>query len=519
MKITSKLFLAAFSVALFSCNDDVKENLTEVIKEVEEEVVDTTVDFTYKSTITLRNGPEGEDDSEGASEISAFDPISKKLFVVNVEVNEISIVDLSNPSQPVKSSSINLDGMGAPNSVAVYGGKFAIALEADVKQNNGKIVVYDAATEAKEKEYTVGALPDMVTYTKDGKYILSANEGEPNDAYDNDPQGTISIIDVASDVVTTLDFTAFNASEAALEAEGFRVFGPNADLAKDVEPEYIAVSEDSKTAWVSLQENNGIAKVNIESKSIEAIYPLGFKDYNLAGNSIDASDKDGVKQLKNWNVKGIYQPDAITAINILGTEYVISANEGDARDYDGYSEEVRLDDLELDESVYPLAGDFLNEINLGRLKTTTTLGDADNDNKVEQIYSYGARSFSIWTANGSLVYDSGNDVAKETLIETPDVFNGGDKRSDDKGAEPESVTTLSLGNRHILFLGLERNNQVMVYDISNPFAPGFLNILSHNGDVGPEGLLVIPAADSPSGKDLLVVSNEVSGTVSIYENN
>ncbi|WP_152285776.1 choice-of-anchor I family protein [Flavicella marina] len=519
MKLTSKVFLVALSIGMFSCNDEAKENIKEIVDEIKDEVVDTTVDFNYKKTITLRTGPAGEDDSEGAAEIAAFDPVSKKLFVVNVEINEISIVNLSDVNNPQKSSSINLDAYGAPNSVAVYDGKIAVAVEADVKQNNGKILVFNAATEALEKQYTVGALPDMVTYTKDGKFILSANEGEPNDAYDNDPQGTISIIDVDTDVVTTLDFTAFNASEASLESDGFRVFGPNADLAKDVEPEYIAVSEDSKTAWVSLQENNGIAKVNIESKSIEAIYPLGFKDYNLAGNSIDASDKDGVKQLKNWNVKGIYQPDAITAINIGGTEYVISANEGDARDYDGYSEEVRLDDLQLDETVYPLEGDFLNEINLGRLKTTTTLGDANNDNKVEQIYSYGARSFSIWSANGSLVYDSGNDIAKETLIETPDVFNGGDKRSDDKGAEPESVTTLSLGNRHILFVGLERNNQVLIYDISNPIAPGFLDILSHDGDIGPEGLLVVPAADSPSGKDLLIVSNEVSGTVSIYENN
>ena len=518
MKITNKLFLTVLSVFVFACNDDVNENITEVIKEVEGTEVDATVDFQYKSTITLRTGPAGEDDSEGASEISAFDPISKKLFVVNVEINEISIVDLSDISNPVKSGSVNLDGYGAPNSVAVYGGKFAVAVEAPVKQNNGKIVVYNAADATLYKEYTVGALPDMVTYTKDGKYILSANEGEPNNAYDNDPEGTVSIIDTKTDEVTTLDFKSFNDSEAALETHGFRVFGPNADLAKDVEPEYIAVSKDSKTAWVSLQENNGIAKVNIESKSIEAIYPLGFKDYNLAGNSIDASDKDGVKELKNWNVKGMYQPDAITAVNIRGVEYVISANEGDARDYDGYSEEVRVDDLILDETVYPVSGDFLNTVNLGRLKTTTTLGENGNG-KVNQIYSYGARSFSIWSANGDLVYDSGNDIAKETLIETPDSFNGRDKRSDDKGAEPESVTVLSLGDRHILFLGLERNNQVMVYDISNPLSPGFLDILSHEGDEGPEGLMVIPAAESPSGKDLLIISNEISGTVSIYENN
>jgi hypothetical protein len=169
--------------------------------------------------------------------------------------------------------------------------------------------------------------------------------------------------------------------------------------------------------------------------------------------------------------------------------------------------------------VYPVSGDYQNEINLGRLKTTTTLGDTDNDNDVDQIYSYGARSFSIWSANGNLVYDSGNSIATETLAMTPARFNDEDKRSDDKGAEPESVDVLNIGNqRYILFVGLERTDQVMVYDITNPLSPTFLTILSHSGDEAPEGLLVISADKSPSGKDLLVVSNEDSGTVSFYEN-
>ena len=285
------------------------------------------------------------------------------------------------------------------------------------------------------------------------------------------------------------------------------------------EPEYITISKDSKTAWVSLQENNGIAKVNLVSKTIEAIYPLGYKDYNQSGNAIDASDKDMETILKNWKVKGIYQPDAIVAVNIGGTEYIISANEGDARDYDGFSEEERVEDLILDETAYPVSGDYQNEINLGRLKTTTTLGDTDNDNDVDQIYSYGARSFSIWSANGNLVYDSGNSIATETLAMTPERFNDEDKRSDDKGAEPESVEVLNIGNqRYVLFVGLERTDQVMVYDITNPLAPTFLTILSHNGDEAPEGLFVIPANESPTEKDLLVVSNEDSGTVTFYEN-
>ncbi|MGK0253396.1 MAG: hypothetical protein ACI9OE_000865 [Mariniflexile sp.] len=503
MKFKNVIMLATSFVVFFGCENN--DDATPI------PMVNTTVNFQYKTTISVGG--------EGASEISAYDAISKKLFTVNVESKQISVINISNLNAPVTETAIDLVAFGYPNSVAIFEGKLAVAVEADVKQNNGKILLYSTADNSLLKQYTVGALPDMVTFSKDGTLIISANEGEPNDDYTVDPLGSVSIIDLSDDTVTTLDFTAFNSQEATLEAQGFRVFGPGATLAEDVEPEYVTVSADSKTAWVSLQENNGIAKINLTSKTIEAIYPLGFKDYNLAANSIDASDKDGVTTLKNWPVFGMYQPDAITSVNINGTEYIFSANEGDSRDYSGFSEEERVKDLTLDETAFPVSSDFQSDINLGRLKTTNTMGNTDSDGDVDVIYSYGARSFSVWSGSGSLLYDSGNSIATETLNATPDIFNGGDLRSDDKGAEPEAVEILNMGDqRYILFVGLERNSQVMVYDVSNPIAPQFLTILSHSGDAGPEGLLVIPAIDSPSGKDLLIVSNEVSGTVSIYEN-
>jgi hypothetical protein len=503
MKTFKNLILATLIITL-SCKND---NDNEVVIPI-----NTSVNFSHKTTITVGG--------EGASEITVFDKTTNKLFTVNVESNDISVHDISTLTAPKRESSIDLSAYGAPNSVAVYNGKLAVAVEDAVKQNPGKVVVFNTIDNSIFNQYTVGALPDMVKFSPDGKTIVSANEGEPSDDYTNDPDGSISIINLDNNNVTTLNFASFNNQESTLESKGFRVFGPNADLAADVEPEYVAISEDSKTAWVSLQENNGIAKVNLTTKSIEAIYPLGFKDYSLANNSIDASDKDDVKELKNWPVKGIYMPDAIVYTKINGIEYIISANEGDARDYDGYSEEVRMDDLILDEAVFSASNDYLNKVNLGRLKTTTTLGDANNDGKVEELYSFGARSFSIWSANGNLVYDSGNDIASQTLSLTPDRFNDDDGRSDDKGAEPESVEVLNINNqRYILFVGLERNDQVLVYDITNPIAPEFLQILSHSGDEAPEGLFAISATDSPSGKALLVVSNEDSGTVTIYENN
>jgi hypothetical protein len=504
MKNFSKLIMAFCLILVMSCNND-DDNTTQ------NPIVDTTVNFQFKTSINVGG--------EGASEISAYDPISKKLFTVNVESNQISITNISDLNAPVQEQPIDLNAFGAPNSVAINNGRLAVAVEADPKQNPGKILVFNTVDNTILNQFTVGALPDMVTFTNDGNLIISANEGEPNDDYTNDPEGTISIIDLTDTSVITLDFSSFNSQESTLENQGFRVFGPNANLAQDVEPEYVAISSDSNTAWVSLQENNGIAEINLVTKTITNIYPLGYKDYSIAGNAIDASDRDGVKELKNWPVYGMFQPDAIVTVSINGIDYIISANEGDARDYDGFSEEERVDDLVLDETAFPVSEDYQNEINIGRLKTTTTLGDTDNDGDYDVVYSYGARSFSIWSTNGSLVYDSGNSIATETLNATPDRFNDDDGRSDDKGAEPESVEVLNIGNeRYILFVGLERNDQVLVYDITNPMAPQFLNLLSHTGDEGPEGLLAINAEDSPSGKALLVVSNEDSGTVTIYEN-
>ncbi len=504
----SSKIIALFLVALiFGCADDDDSASTPL---------PTTINFQFKSSINVGG--------EGASEISAFDPSTNKLFTVNVENDEISVHNISNINTPSLETPISISAFGKPNSVSVYNGQLAVAVEASVKQNPGQILVFNTTDGTLQNQYTVGALPDMVTFSKDGNLLLSANEGEPNDDYTVDPMGSVSIIDLSNNTVVTLDFTAFNSQETVLENQGFRVFGPNADLATDVEPEYIAIADDSQTAWVSLQENNGIAKINLLTKTIEAIYPLGFKDYNDPNNSIDASDKDLTTELRNWPVFGMYQPDAITYANINGTGYVISANEGDARDYDGFSEEERVEDLVLDDTTFPSSEDFQNEINLGRLKITTTLGDTDNDGDTDVIYNYGARSFSIWSTDGNLVYDSGNDISEIVLSETPDRFNWDwednetDKRSDDKGAEPEAVEVLTINEKTILFVGLERNSQVMVFDISNPTSPQYIQLLQRATDYAPEGVLAISASDSPTGKSLVVISNEDSGTISIYEN-
>ncbi len=456
---------------------------------------------------------------EGFAEISAFDSKTNKLFIVNPNESELSVWDLSNPRNPLQGIDISLSGI--PNSVSVYEGMVAVALEnSSNKQANGTIALYDSEKQTLLNTYAAGALPDMVTFSPNAKYIIVANEGEPNDLYTIDPEGSITIIEVASSQVSTLCFSRFNSQSIGND---FRVFGPNASLAQDVEPEFVTISDDSKFAYITLQENNGIAVVNLETKTITDIIGLGVKDYSLPHNQIDASDKDNsVGNFQNWPVLGFYHPDAITFAKIKGSKFLITANEGDARDYEGFSEETRVKDLLLDPIAFPDAATLQLDENLGRLKTTTTNGDLDGDGDHDVIYAYGGRSFTIWTTSGTVVYDSGDQIGKTIFELDPGAFNNdegseADKRSDDKGAEPEAVETLSVGNKTLLFVGIERTGGVMVYDISNPFYPEFIEWLQDDVDISPEGLIAIEAKDSPTGNHLIIVTNEVSNTVAIYE--
>lgn len=477
---------------------------------------------------------------EGAAEIVAHDPDSHKLFVVNGDSHTVDVLDGSDPFHPSRITQIDLSAYGkGANSVAVHNGIVAAAVEAEDAQANGKVVFFDTDGNLL-KSVEAGALPDMLTFTPDGTKVLVANEGEPNEDYTNDPEGSVTIVDIADGVANAtaqnVGFADFNDDKEALMADGVRVFGPDATVAQDMEPEYIAVSDDSSKAWVCLQENNAMAVLDIGSASVNAIVPLGFKDHSQAGNGFDASNKDDGIHIRTWPVKGMYQPDGIASFSHGGKTYLVTANEGDARDYDGFSEEVRVEDLTLDPSAYPDAETLQAEAELGRLKTTMAMGDTDGDGDIDQIYAYGARSFSVWEAEGnslSLVFDSGDAFEQKLKEMNPEYFNSdndeneADGRSDDKGPEPEGVTVAMIDGRPYAFIGLERMGGIMVYDLSNPAGPEFVEYKNNRDfsqdvdtagakDIGPEGLMVIPASDSPNGQPLLAVANEVSGTTTFY---
>lgn len=875
--------------------------------------------------------------AEGASEIVTYDPAGQKLYVVNAVDATVDILDASDPQNLTRAAQIDLTPYGRmANSVDFHDGVLVAAVENVDKQANGRAVFFDA-TGSFLSSVEVGALPDMVTFTPDGTAVLVANEGEPNDDYTVDPEGSITIIDMSAGAANltqadaaTADFTAFNGREAEMRARGIRIYpDTGATLAQDVEPEYIAVAPDGATAFVTLQEANAFAVVDIATAVVEDILPLGLKDHsqgpatletytwidrpvlgttpagqtihlgglsglwyegmqdgkyrfvtvpdrgpngaptdvdnngqeerpfalpdyqarairfeldpasgafaivdtvmlkngngdpitglpnipgvdetpvdlfgqplpydpfgadlegvlvapddslwmvdeyrpaiyrfaadgilldrfvpegtaalageapgafgsetlpadystrranrgfealaldtdsgilyafiqtplanpdraasddsniirmlginpatgaavteyvyllekpdhreatvdkigdavyagdgkfyvierdasleptakkfifevdlrgatnvlglgfpggstleqqtadslaaldiypvakrkvvNLpsigylagdkpeglallddgrlavlndndfglldepipgdgsvglnpdpaqvvlglihfgAGNQLDASDADGGINIANWPVFGNYMPDAIGAFEAGGMTYYITANEGDSRDYPGFSEEERMGDLALNLDLFPDAAVLQQEANLGRLKTSNQFGDLDRDGTVDVLLAYGARSFTIWDAYGNAIYDSGDDFAHITAERVPAIFNSNgaadsfDSRSDDKGAEPEAIAVGEVAGRTLAFIGLERVGGIMVYDITRPSQPQFLHYQPNaEGDQSPEGLAFIPAEDSPTGGALLAVANEISGTTALY---
>jgi hypothetical protein len=249
---------------------------------------------------------------------------------------------------------------------------------------------------------------------------------------------------------------------------------------------------------------------------------------------LDASDRDDAVNIRSWPVFGMYEPDAIASFQARGRNYLITANEGDARDWPGLSEEARVGSLTLDPTAFPEASTLRANANLGRLNVTRTLGDTDGDGDFDELYTLGGRSFSIWSTDGSLVFDSSGEFEHVVAARNPEFFNASnddrtfDSRSDNKGPEPEAVAVGTLDKRTYAFIGLERMGGIMIYDITNPTSPVFVDYVNNREfaadpatseaakDLGPEGVIFISAKDSPTHKAMLVVANEVSGTVTLY---
>jgi DNA-binding beta-propeller fold protein YncE len=509
----------------------------------------------------------------GAAEITAYDALSMRLVVINAKIGAIDVLNYADPTAPALIQSVDVGALveaarslpntdlGGVNSVAIRGGIAAVAVEATVKTDPGYVAFVNVATLALVGSVKVGALPDMVTFSPDGKYVVTADEGEPSNGYVANPPGTISVINVtggyASATVATAGFTAWdvggakNAEVAGLRTAGLRfdtITGAAATFSQDMEPEYVAVAPDSATAYVTLQENNSIAVVDLATATVSKIMPLGFKDHGIPGNELDVSDRDvdgtsgggGLINIRTWpGVVGAFMPDGISCYKVGNTTYLVTANEGDGRDYASggfgatFADEITVfAKFGAATTAGPLTGRLAGLEGNDKLGRLTILNDLSTPSR---IVAYGARSFTIWdAATGARIWDSGSEIERQVANRFPANFNVSstsntlDNRSDNKGPEPEGLAIGTIGTTTYAFIGLERIGGVMVYDITNPQAPSFVSFTNERkfsetpaagkgGDLAPEGIHFIPAGSSPTGKALLVVGNETSGTSTVYQ--
>lgn len=524
--------------------------------------------------------------AQGAAEIVQYHKATQTIYATNSANNSIAIIsaasitstELSNPINSINltTSSINLPAtvgtapLGGVTSIAISGNLLAVAMSAATKTDNGFILFYnglDNSAPAFLDSIEVGALPDSIAFTPDGGKLIVANEGEPNGDYSIDPEGTISVIDILAngepeETAETVTFTSLNGTQADLEAQGMHFPNPTGStingnaititVAQDLEPEYVSTT--NSKAYITLQENNGLAILDLEDLSIQVI-GLGSKSWS--GLNFDGQENGAVSFAKYEGLNGVYMPDTISNYEWKGATFLVTANEGDAREYffdvadeaactaamgqsydvdDGclsYSDEVKLKDLTAQ------AGSALETLQMdGRLddlRVTSVLGDTDGNGEYESAYTYGARSFTIWDQNGLVVFDSGDDLERISASVHGAKFNNdndknaGDSRSENKGPEPEALTVGTIGERTYAFIGTERMSGIFVYDVTNPFDAFFADYVINRdltegstvddviGDLAPESILFVASEDSATGEALIIVGNEVSGTVSVYQ--
>jgi 2',3'-cyclic-nucleotide 2'-phosphodiesterase (5'-nucleotidase family)/predicted extracellular nuclease len=493
---------------------------------------------------------EGEG-GEGASEVVAHE--DGVFYVTNGTQGRIDVFTLPmENSAPQFIDLTGLEGFDSLQSVAVKNGIVAVAIsrapeaatvfgQQVVLSQPGFVALFEADTLTLISTVDVGNLPDQLTFNADGSQLLVAGEGEKNEDSDQDdnPIGTVAVIDVtdpSNPSANIIDFTQFNGLEDAARSAGIRL-QEGVSIAEDFEPEYIAVSPDGTIAFVSLQENNAIAKIDLATGDVVDVFGLGIVEFGQTG--LDPLDDGSIDIRTVDNLVGLRMPDAIASAEINGRTYVLTANEGDSRGFDEDRVENLVNEGKLDPALVNelLAKGLIDtnpdiDVGIERLQVSTTDGDTDGDGDIDVIHTFSSRSFSIFDADGTLVFDSGSQFEQIIADLAPERFNDddgqdGENRSDAKGPEPEAIAVGEVGGRMYAFIGLERDSGIMIYNIDDPANARFTNYIppSHvdntaAGDVarhGPEVITFIAAEDSTTGEAQIAISYEVSGTTVVYD--
>lgn len=507
----------------------------------------------------------------GVMEIVAYNQATEWAYAINGQSGKLAAIplagltagahveELTGTEIDVKALVEAEDGTfqyGDMTSVAISPDSttLAAALQAQGSNDAGRVALFTCEEDGSltlEALVETGAQPDMVTFAGDG-VVLTADEGEPREGYGEniaDPKGSVTVVDVEARESTVVDFSAFDSQRDQLAEDGI-VLKKGSAPSEDLEPEYIAVS--GGKAYVTLQENNAIAVLDIESQTFEGVYSAGFEDHSTTAIDLDKKD-DAYAPKTHESLLGIRMPDGIAAFTVEGATYLVTANEGDAREWgDEDHGTFYLSEDERDfgeEGVTSPTGAITGEGSGLEGKVVFFKTEDFDGLDPEKDYVFGGRSFTVFqaTENGlEEVFTSGDDFEALTAQYVPDYFNSSndnavlDDRSGKKGPEAESVTVGTVDGKTYAFVALERTGGVMVYDVTDPEAITFVNYVNTRdfgttvegseeyedgeldkwvtgGDVAPEGLLFLDAASSPNGEPLLLAACEVSGTVAVYQ--
>ena len=479
----------------------------------------------------------------GVAEIVSYDAAENKAWVVNGATGMLDILDLNNMEDgAITAASLDIKALAAEVNPGFFYGDMtsvsvcsdrklvAVALQAEDYDAAGYVGILNTNGEMLAM-IEAGFQPDMVTFTPDGTRILAANEGEPRNGYGEDitdPVGSVTIIwlnaeDPASSSHKNIGFEVFDEKREELAANCVILTKGNLPSA-ELEPEYIAC--DNETAYITLQEANAVAILDLASGTYRGVYSLGYQDLSVAANALDLVE-DGTYAANTYpDAVAAYMPDGISVYESNGKTYLVTANEGDAREW-GDEEAGTAFCNEIKETLIAVDGAEAEKVRVIDPEVTDGLPEG-------KAVLFSSRSFSIFRVdeNGlTQVFDSGKDFEALSNKYIPEYFNCSnddneyDSRSPKKGPEPESVTVGTVGSDLYAFIALERIGGIMVYRIDPAGeTASFVNYIntrdfSENpgeaephltSDVAPEGLRFIPE------RGILLAAFEVSGTVSAY---
>lgn len=501
----------------------------------------------------------------GGAEIASYHPATKQVYITNGARNRVDIVSIADPANPKWVGDINVSAYGdSINSVAVGKSVVAIAVhrspifatDGTPTLLSGQLVIARPSGSIIRAIDLGGVQPDSVTFTPDGLTALVAIEGEPICAKDNpattavnesldyslakDPRGSVAVVNLSNPrtaKVKLAGFSKFTGTE--MKSQGLVVSLTSKEPVVDFEPEYVSPANNT-LAYVSLQEANAIAELDIRKAVITKVYSAGTTD--ISKTAFDLSDRDSSGGPSTFsNVIGLAMPDALAAFSVGKDNYFVSANEGDDRaDWSCFKvvDDKRAKDLKVDTTAFPNWSSESADARLGRVKVNPNIGDQNADGLYEKIHLLSNRSFSIFK-NGSRIYDSGN-LLEQLQVSALGVANingewntttgayAPQSRSDDKGPEPEGVTVGMVGSSRVAVIGMERMSALLFVDITNPAVPVVIKweqMLPLSTIVpgrpgltwSPEGMTFVSAKDSPTGKPLVLTAYEVSGSLSIHQ--